>query len=492
MRPFRLVRAPFRPLLLGLTLAAVLGGCATNSTFDSPSAALRAASDARLAKDPAAAAAALDERDQMYGGETSAARLLNQADLVYLLSTMSAAQRSSFAGGNGRRAGWAELAGLLAATDSDEAANAAFDAWKAKKKGHPAMAGLGGAYLAAASGGYKGQTVGRLLPTGGRFAGAGRAVRSGMNAADSRYKGPGKPSFLDRNTGGGGAKGAYRSVTGKGAELVIGPLLKGNVDAIAGAASVPTLALNQGTVSGAKVTEFALAPTDEIADAAAKAKAAGKETAVLIYPNDPWGQRLASAGKSAWGASGLRDQLAYNPNSIELGASTRGVLEKAEADVVLLAAPNPAQAAVLVSAIRAIDPGLPIIATSHAYKGSSNKALRGLYFVEIPYMLNGGGKGSSLSRLEAMGADAYHLAPRLAQLSSGETMEFAGATGDLSVAAGGAVKRSLTLARFGEDGAVARADIADLEAMSATASNMAKSEAADEDKADADADGKAS
>jgi outer membrane PBP1 activator LpoA protein len=52
---------------------------------------------------------------------------------------------------------------------------------------------------------------------------------------------------------------------------------------------------------------------------------------------------------------------------------------------------------------------------------------------------------SSYIRLVAMGIDAYHLAGKLSSLS---TTPYSGATGNLSIASGNRIKRSLVCAKF--------------------------------------------
>ena len=114
-----------------------------------------------------------------------------------------------------------------------------------------------------------------------------------------------------------------------------------------------------------------------------------------------------------------------------------------------------------------------MIATSAVYSGATDpardKALTGLYFVDLPWVLGVGAADDPLARaklkrgapylatplglrLYAMGIDAYRLPPRLAALAKNPRATFPGETGTLSLDSLGRVQRQLTLAQFTASG----------------------------------------
>ncbi|MFW5723876.1 MAG: penicillin-binding protein activator, partial [Halochromatium sp.] len=107
---------------------------------------------------------------------------------------------------------------------------------------------------------------------------------------------------------------------------------------------------------------------------------------------------------------------------------------------------------------------------------AQNRALAGLYFVDIPWLLDQqrsdrlsrqalrgtlSNVSGPLARLYAMGIDAYRLAPRIAEMSQQPGTFFPGETGGLSLDSRGRVRRQLTLARFTPAGVVTPAAIDD-------------------------------
>jgi hypothetical protein len=105
---------------------------------------------------------------------------------------------------------------------------------------------------------------------------------------------------------------------------------------------------------------------------------------------------------------------------------------------------------------------LPVYATSNIYRGipdPRDKDLNGVHLVETPWLLKnnlrvrqaieGGSSGHSVySRLNALGADAFLLQTKFAQLRAGEDMLIRGNTGVLSMTPTLHIKRQLQSAIF--------------------------------------------
>jgi outer membrane PBP1 activator LpoA protein len=88
-----------------------------------------------------------------------------------------------------------------------------------------------------------------------------------------------------------------------GATLVVGPLLKDNVeDVIKSNTSLNVLALNQPekVENRANICYFALSPEDEARDAARHIHDQGKQTPLLLAPRGALGDRVVNAFANEW------------------------------------------------------------------------------------------------------------------------------------------------------------------------------------------------
>ena len=108
---------------------------------------------------------------------------------------------------------------------------------------------------------------------------------------------------------------------------------------------------------------------------------------------------------------------------------------------------------------------LPVYATSHISSSSGSadddRDLNGIRFLDIPWMLDNSanrdyqkinqlwsGSNKRLSRLYALGVDAYQLIPALRRLMINPGESELRNTGQLSVDSNGRVRRSLLLATY--------------------------------------------
>ena len=312
-----------------------------------------------------------------------------------------------------------------------------------------------------ASGYAAGDRVTVLLPRGGRFAPAAKAIREGIEAASRADAGATQPrlEFVDA---GRTRDIARRAATG-GAGYLIGPLEKEAVDRllVGPPLRVPTLALNEATRedrTAANLYQFSLSPENEAIEVANQAYAAGLRGALLMTPGGAWSDRLANAFRRRWRALGgtLAGQIGYNPSGAGVEKSLQKTLQAARADFVFLVA-TADTARKLYPRIRPIaEQGhLMVVSSSHVYPGAfdarRDAGLVGLHFVDIPWMFDIGrgalprpGGSDALTRLYAMGIDAYRLAPRLATLSANRGY-YPGQTGELSIDSRGSLPRHLVL-----------------------------------------------
>ena len=316
-----------------------------------------------------------------------------------------------------------------------------------------------------------------LLPEAGRYAEAGKAVRTGIVAAQSQGGQDAELRFYasrdPRQT-----PELLRQAAANGASLAIGPLEKEAVDALAlqPALPIPTLALNRATneAAPANLYQFALDPEDEASDAARKAWGLGFHAALLLYPANPWGERLAGGFRREWLGRGgtFAATHAFDPEQPDLpqgllADALAGSIHAAPAECIFLVA-TAAQARQLWPLILASAPGLPpVFATSHVFEGAQdiegNQLLTGVQFVEIPWMVDTdptdplsrasldraqGGLDPRYIRLYAMGIDAYRLLPYLEGLAARPGAFVDGRTGRLSLDDRRRVQRELVLARM--------------------------------------------
>lgn len=396
--------------------------------------------------------------------------------------------------------GWFALAYAVKAYQGNpEAMQVALENWRRSYPNHPADPALYEADLAVASVPVDIDSIAVLLPDSGPFAAAAAAIREGLIAAHYSSGSRTRLQFFDvRNDGAGNVVQQYRQAVSSGASIVIGPLQKHNVEALArsGELPVPVLALNRidDDVASPNLFQFGLAPEDDAEAIADYARQQGYDHAVILHPHGDWGQRVANAFATQWLQNGgaLINRAAYDESENDfrdtliplLGIdeserryqALRSTLGRSldfeprrrqDIDFLFLVA-RPLKARQLVPQLKFHRSGtLPIIATSHAYGGvedpQNNIDLDDLIISDIPWMFTdhagddpaylalssqaSAGDGSLL-RLKALGVDAYRLLPQLNALSRNPTQRFDGATGMLFVNARGQIERDMRWGRF--------------------------------------------
>ncbi|AFL74276.1 penicillin-binding protein activator [Thiocystis violascens] len=434
------------------------------------------ASAQRLANSPLAAAQTLNDLDRLLDQQDE--RLLNQVSLISTLSLIgNTGLQDLTSTGSGAMKGWAEVALLTRNAGADpQPLEARYRQWQQRHSGHPALPELASAYTGTLAGGYaNGDRISILLPRGGRFAAAAKAVQDGIEAAGRADRAGQRPSlnFTDISNAD-RSRGLHAKAIQDGADYVIGPLQKEAVDALAAERllGVPTLALNEATRTDKRAEnlyQFSLSPENEAAEVASKAYAMGLRHALLLYPASAWGERLAGAFRRQWSHQGgtLTRQSSYQPTGASADRVAAKLLGGADADLVFLVATADMARKLHPSLQAASTKPIVVISTSHVYSGDfdpkRDAGLVGLYFVDIPWMLDVGGAGplsrrvlskgtDPLARLHAMGIDAYRLAPRLADLAKNPGAYYPGQTGGLSLDRLGRIQRQLELGRFTETG----------------------------------------
>jgi outer membrane PBP1 activator LpoA protein len=323
--------------------------------------------------------------------------------------------------------------------------------------------------------GYKvPQHLALLLPVDGSYADAGAATLEGFFAAyfDAGRNHAPRPSVrvYDSHGTAAGAVSGYQQAVNDGAQLVVGPLTRGEVAAVFSQATlnVPLLALNhpddrQLPASG--VSEFGLLPETEGAQAADHMIERGLRHAYTVIGADDFAQRALKAFKAEMTARG--GQVDGGTLFVAGATALSGLdLANAASDAGIFISMRPAQARVLVPQLRAAGIALPVIATSHVYDASAdasaNRDLDGVEFCDGPWLFDAQpglpshadiaarlptASGNS-ARLFAFGMDAWNLVPYLDWLRANPGSYLPGASGQLTADQFGRIRRVLIWAAF--------------------------------------------
>jgi outer membrane PBP1 activator LpoA protein len=341
--------------------------------------------------------------------------------------------------------------------------------------------------------------VALLLPLSGGNAAAGNAIKNGfLGAHFSAGAGPDRQQQIRVYdvVDSGSAPQAYTQAVADGADFVVGPLIRSSVTELARQLilPVPILTLNylaDDVPAPPGLYQFALSPEDEAASAAARAIDDGQRRAVAIVPGNDWGRRVLTSFASEFEALGgtLLDFRYYEPAVQDFAFEIEGLMalsqsvqryqrlranlgsplqfdprRRQDVDFVFLAA-DAKSGRLIKSQLKFHYSGeLPVYSTSFIYSldGRSDSDLNGVMFADTPWIISPPAwiagypdlyarywpAEKRLTRLHAMGYDAYHLVGGLHAAQERPMEEIAGATGRLYLANDGRVHRKLAWAQF--------------------------------------------
>ncbi|WMC10131.1 penicillin-binding protein activator [Oceanimonas pelagia] len=381
--------------------------------------------------------------------------------------------------------GWFRLMAILNAGDQPAARRSwQLQSWSGSYPDHPGRVYLPDAQDVAQPQAFEPSHIAVMLPLSGRLAEQGEAIRNGILSAGQGQTT--RISFLD--TQGADMAALYRQAAQQGADFILGPLLKENVDALLKQdPAMPVLALNQPAYQPqlAAFYYFSLSPEGEAADAARRMWDDGHQQPLVFAPANELGRRVAAEFNRQWQAqSGRPAILAYfnNQASIEndvrralnsrpaaaaagqvqtLEGSTPGLVPEARpADSVFMVT-NAAETRYIlpyfdfVRDSRAARLPTYVISRSYIPAGEAPMGeLAGLRLSDMPWMFDGAPqlKEEVLSlwpeanagwlRLFALGYDARALVMQLPALRQGAPA-VPGLTGELTVSPEGVVQRRL-------------------------------------------------
>ena len=290
-----------------------------------------------------------------------------------------------------------------------------------------------------------------------------------------------------------------------GASIVVGPLLKNNVEELMKSnTSLNVLALNQPeqVQNRANICYFALSPEDEARDAARHIHEQGKQAPLLLTPRSALGDRVATAFAQEWqqlgggvvlqqkfgSTSELRAGVNGGAGIALTGSPVSASLPQQQAVTIggltIPAPPTDAQisgggkpdAAYIIATpeeIAFIKPmiamrngsqsGVTLYASSRSAQGTAGPDFRlemdGLQYSEIPMLagsnpalmqqaLSSVRNDYSLARLYAMGVDAWALTNHFTQMRQVPGFELNGNTGDLTATQDCVINRKLSWLKY--------------------------------------------
>ncbi|MBY0271085.1 MAG: penicillin-binding protein activator [Burkholderiales bacterium] len=304
-----------------------------------------------------------------------------------------------------------------------------------------------------------------LLPVNSKIFGRhATALRDGFRAA---AKNPGKTSLPVReyavSEDVAGVLEAYRAAVAAGAQIVVGPLTRDAVTALAFGepVPVPTLALNVPDNTGRNPGNLYLLSLQIETEARQVARIAwrdGRRNAVTLNGGSPVERRMQAAFAGEFMRLGGRviTDIAYTPDPERLKAITRG---GGAADMYFLAL-GYAEARI----VRPYLGATPVYATSGVHAGDQGPLagfdLAGVNFVDMPWLLEPNHAAvmvyarpkalasMDLERFYALGIDAWRIAQLL--LSGARDIRLDGVTGQLTLGADGYIERELVSGRYSE------------------------------------------
>jgi outer membrane PBP1 activator LpoA protein len=390
--------------------------------------------------------------------------------------------------------GWLALAPFTASTGPE--LRRSLLAWRQSYPSHPAAAGLLADLLAGQRATAFPSQIALLLPLSSPQRAFALAIRDGFMAAHLRNSSNGDTSVRVYDSARLGSSQAYLQAQLEGADFIVGPLARTEVDqVIEQAGFVPTLALNYAsndTTFLRSFYQFALAPEDEARAIAAAAIASGAKTAVAFVPANQRGYQIRDIFRADFEAAGgvLLDSYPYEPALQDFSAPTATLLNvrrsadrhrrlaanlgvpvqfearrRDDIDMIFAMVSDSQTGRLIASQLRFYGAGdIPIYANAEINdpaRTSRDNDLNGFIFADTPALLAPDDDAAalrgdvqafwpertSLSRYYGMGFDAYGLVGSLFT-TDGTNWTMRGLSGDLSLDSQGRVRRVLPLAQF--------------------------------------------
>lgn len=362
---------------------------------------------------------------------------------------------------------WLRLMAILNAQNTNsQQRNWQLNTWRNSYPEHP-----GAYYLPAdlaedtmlAMGSYQPSHIAVLLPLTGKLTAQATAIRHGIERAHRGQSS--RLSFFDTNKD---MASVYQQIQAAGADFIIGPLVKGDIAALANLdPAMPQLALNMPAQSQnlAHRYYFALSPESDATDAALHMWEQGHRQPLVFVPGNELGKRSANEFNRVWQQlSGQGARTAYFSSQQAIEADVRRALNtrggSGPIDSVFMAS-NATETRFILPYIDFVRDSrakrFPTYVSSRSYipGGSAPMTeLNGLNLADMPWLFDSQSQlmseveqkwpnsSSTWLRLYALGYDALNLIPQLNDLRMGAAAT-SGLTGELTVNDHGLIERRL-------------------------------------------------
>ncbi|MBL1376754.1 penicillin-binding protein activator [Zobellella sp. CGMCC 1.18722] len=438
-----------------------------------------------LQQQPLEAAKVLIERQELLSGDE---RETNRGHIHHLLQSLSpqSLRQAQGPGNTDLANGWFRLMAILNSDNLQPGQRQwQLQSWRTAYPDHPGQAYVVGTPAEpVVTSAYQPAHIAVLLPLSGRLAEQADAIRNGILSAHQGQTS--RLSFFDTN--GRAMNSLYQQVQQAGADFILGPLLKEEVDALTELdPAMPVLALNVPAYQPGlpHLYYFALSPEAEAAEAARHMWDQGHRQPLVFAPNNELGRRVATEFGQRWQQqSGRPAILAYFAGQSSIESDVRRALASAGSPPPAAAgviqplgdggwtgAPGPIDSVFMVTnatETRVILPyfdfvrdsraaRLPTYVTSRSYIPDDDapmSELNGLQLADMPWIFDGAPQlrqevdalwpnaGITWQRLFAFGYDALTLIPQLSQLREGAPPVPA-LTGELTASPQGVLQRRL-------------------------------------------------
>nr|WP_194709943.1 penicillin-binding protein activator [Pseudoalteromonas sp. S16_S37] len=336
-----------------------------------------------------------------------------------------------------------------------------------------------------------------LLPQSGSSERFGAALKNGFLAALDKHN-IDEVFFIDEAQS---TQEIEQAIARHQIDFVIGPLLKSNIDKLAGSevlSALPTIYLNTPSQlnHNAQHYYFALNPEHEVEQALVHFLAKEYQKPMLLAPDNNSGHRLISHFQQQWQRfSETQPEVGFYTDSKNMAKVVANLLEvdeskqristikslfskevesetrsRGDIDVIYILGDTIETRLLkpyLDVNVSTFAERIPLYATSKSYSrriDTTDKGdLEGLYFTEQPWMLPGAVQQNDLrekyltlwpeqadieQRLFAMAYDSLNLIPQIKQLARIPGKEFSGLTGQISIKRDNILTRTLSWAQY--------------------------------------------
>ena len=399
-------------------------------------------------------------------------------------------------------AGWIELAIIVKKSSAYPGTEQAVNNWRISNFSHPANAIVLEQIIRETGSFLQPKRIAFLLPLTSSYGSAASAIRDGFETmnneqvASSRYQ----VRYYDYGRDANATALYYNQAINDGADIVVGPLGRQSIDSLLSSTTVnvPTVLLSppsdeQNSVQQ-NLYQFSLSQELEAQQTAERAWLDGHRRGVILFPQTPIGERMASAFTDRFSQLGgvIVSSASFSAEGSDYSSTVRQLLSVDRSDQRIAEMKNLLGGKITAEArrrqdidfifltatsanARLIKPvldffyahDLPIYSTSRIFSGKldpvNDADLERIRFPDMPWMiatnieleslrtfLQGSWPGSqtSYNRLYGIGMDIFSILPRLERMRSNPQLYYQGLSGNLSIDEDGTIDRQMLWAIF--------------------------------------------